>query len=272
MPTNISFNGSSYSFPLNGEQNWATAVFNYLSAVAAGTLQKNGGSFTLTADANFGNTFGLIAAYFKSAAANIAQSGIARLANADVLAWRNAGNSGDNTLGKGSTDNIPAWNSVDLVNLSTAQTLTNKTLTSPTLNSPTISSSPSVAPAVLIFGASASLNATTTSYLFPGFSENTVGTNELKIYMPAAGKLSNLYVWERTGSTTQGIVYTVNKNSTPSTITCTVPAGAGSVNANDTTHTLSVAAGDLISISAAGVSGIAGASTEITATLLFTQA
>jgi hypothetical protein len=98
-------------------------------------LQKSGGSFNLTADAEFGSTYGLVSGYFKSASSNIAGSGAVRLSNTDSIAFRNADNSGDMLLSSdGTTDGILNYNSVPLVTLSAVQTLTAKTLTSPKLN------------------------------------------------------------------------------------------------------------------------------------------
>lgn len=96
-------------------------------------LQKAGGAFTLTGDANFGSNFGLIVKYLKSVSSNPASTGVVRLANTDGIAFRNSGNTADITLTP-HADGILQYNSIDLVNLSAAQSLSNKTLTSPTLS------------------------------------------------------------------------------------------------------------------------------------------
>lgn len=134
MAVNVSLNGVSYSIPQTGNKNWGTAVTSYLVALASGVLSKAGGNFTLTADANFGATYGLVSSYFTSRTANAAATGAVRLAAADAVKWRNAANLGDVALGVAS-DRLQ-WAGVDLVDLSTAQTLSNKTFVTPALGTP----------------------------------------------------------------------------------------------------------------------------------------
>lgn len=102
----ISFNGVGYIIPDVGEQNWGQNVTNFLVAIPAGCLQKVGGLFTLTADADFGASFGLVSSYFKSRASNQASVGAFRLANTDSIAWRNFANSGDNLLTVNSSNQL----------------------------------------------------------------------------------------------------------------------------------------------------------------------
>jgi hypothetical protein len=104
-------------------------------------LQKAGGVFTLTNDVNFGASYGLVALYLKSTATNIAQSGVVRLGNADKVAFRNSGNTADLSMGLGASDEIQ-FNSIDLADVSSAQTLTNKVIDG---NSNTISNVPASA-------------------------------------------------------------------------------------------------------------------------------
>lgn len=98
MSTNVLFNGTTYVVPAVGEDNWGNNVSNYLIAIAAGALQKTGGSFTLTAEVDFGATYGLKSAYFKTRTANPATAGILRLANNEGIQWRNAANGANLTL------------------------------------------------------------------------------------------------------------------------------------------------------------------------------
>lgn len=98
MATNISFNGSTYSIPAEGDSNWGTGLSNFFIAIPSGALQKSGGAFTLLAETDFGATYGLKAAYFKSRATNPSGTGIVRLGNAESIAWRNAGNTADLSL------------------------------------------------------------------------------------------------------------------------------------------------------------------------------
>lgn len=98
MSTNVLFNGTTYIVPAVGEDNWGTNVSNYLIAIAAGALQKTGGSFTLTAEVDFGASYGLKSIYFKTRTSTPATAGILRLANNEGIQWRNAGNSANLTL------------------------------------------------------------------------------------------------------------------------------------------------------------------------------
>ena len=98
MSTNISFNGVTYTIPAEGDSGWATSLSNYFIALSTGTLQRSGGSFTLTAELDLGNAYGLKGAYYKSSAANPSSAGILRLGNNESIGWRNAGNSADYLL------------------------------------------------------------------------------------------------------------------------------------------------------------------------------
>lgn len=127
MSSTITFNGVSYSVPATGDENWSDSLTLYLIAIASGALQKTGGTFTLTAETDFGATYGIKSAYVKSRGTNPSATGILRLANAEAVSWRNAANSGDLALKVNASDWLQ-YNSIDLVDKSTAQTLTNKTL------------------------------------------------------------------------------------------------------------------------------------------------
>lgn len=98
MSQNVVYNGVTYTIPNTGDENWGDTLTTYLVAIPSGCLQKTGGGFTLLADVNFGGTYGLVSAYFKSRSANIAASGQLRLAQSDIITWRNQANSGDLAL------------------------------------------------------------------------------------------------------------------------------------------------------------------------------
>lgn len=107
MATSVTINGQVYAQPDQGTPPpWGDIQATIVAALASSTLQKNGGSFTLTADVNFGATYGLISTYFKSRTADIATTGILRLANADVIGWRNAANDGNLTLAPNGSDHL----------------------------------------------------------------------------------------------------------------------------------------------------------------------
>ena len=128
MATNLVVNGVSYSYPQTGDQaGWGDQATFWATAVTSGMLQKAGGAFTLTGDANFGTNFGLIAKYFTSVAASAAATGTFRLASTDTIAWRNNANTGDIALSKNASD-VVLFNGIAYADLSSIQTFTNKTL------------------------------------------------------------------------------------------------------------------------------------------------
>lgn len=106
MATNVTFNGTIYSVPAEGDSNWGTALSNYFIAIASGALQKTGGTFTLTAETDFGGSFGLKALYVKSRATNPASAGIFRLGNNENISWRNAANNANLSLSVDATDTL----------------------------------------------------------------------------------------------------------------------------------------------------------------------
>lgn len=109
MSTSVSLNAVSYTIPAQGEGNWGTNVSNYLIALSTGVLQKAGGTFTLTADVDFGATYGLKSAYYKSRNTP-STAGIVRLGNNESVGWRNAANSADLLL-KLNASNVLEFNS-----------------------------------------------------------------------------------------------------------------------------------------------------------------
>lgn len=94
----FNINGTAYTFPDTGDENWGDNVTSWASAVSTGLLQKAGGSFVLTAEVDFGATYGLKSVYLKSRATNPASTGEVRLGNTQGVYWRNAANSADLAL------------------------------------------------------------------------------------------------------------------------------------------------------------------------------
>ena len=142
MATIVSYNGSNFSIPANREpRGWGSSLTSFLLEVAEASLTPSGGNYRLQADLNLGSdgvtpsSFGLVALYYKSVTANIAQSGQLRLARADTIAWRSTTNT-DLPLGVSASDRLQ-FDSVNIPTISSTDTLTNKTLTSPVINSPT---------------------------------------------------------------------------------------------------------------------------------------
>lgn len=114
MAQSISFNGLVYTIPDTGETDWGENLTNFFVAIPQGALQKTGGTFTLTADVNFGPNYGVLAAYLKSRGANPATIGLVRLTKTDAIVWRNQANSGNLQLTIDSSNNL-TWDGVKLV-------------------------------------------------------------------------------------------------------------------------------------------------------------
>ena len=129
MSVSVTVAGVAYTIPQVGEVSWGANVTSWIQAISSNTLQTSGGTLTLTGDLNFGATYGLFAKYFTTISTNAAQSGVLRLSNTDGIGFRNAGASADYTL-KPHADGFLQYNSIDLANISSAQTLTNKTFDS----------------------------------------------------------------------------------------------------------------------------------------------
>lgn len=117
MATSVTMNGTSYDIPAVGDS-FGTALSNYLIAISTSCLQKTGGSFTLSADANVsGSGYGLVSTYYKSSGSNISTAGVVRLANGEEISWRNNANDGNISLSVNSSDQLE-FNGVALVNSS----------------------------------------------------------------------------------------------------------------------------------------------------------
>lgn len=124
---------------------------------------------------------------------------------------------------------------------------------------------------VIQFGCWDTIADTATRYLWPGFSKTDNTTSQVTMRVPAAGKISNLYVRaysEASGGTT---TLTVNKNGVPQTLSVVLPSVAG-VSGADTTHSFTVAAGDRLSVSVVHGVGISAGAAGLVATLAFTAA
>lgn len=106
MAVSITFNGLIYSIPQVGDESWGESLTSYFVAISQGALQKSGGSFTLTAEVNFGASFGLLSQYYKTRTSNVASAGQFRLARTDVISWRNQANSANLDLGVDSSNNL----------------------------------------------------------------------------------------------------------------------------------------------------------------------
>jgi len=103
----LTINGAVFEYPVNFDENWGVDATGWAQAVTNGMLQMSGGSFPLTAEVDFGGSFGIKALYLKSRETNIASTGIVRLANASAgIVWRNGTNTGNLVLTTDAGNNL----------------------------------------------------------------------------------------------------------------------------------------------------------------------
>ncbi len=109
MSTPVVYVGNTYNVPAYQDTGYAQGSGNlssYLIALATGSLTLSGGSFPLLADVDFGANFGIESIYYKSRATFPASTGVVRLGNTEIVAWRNATNGADITISVNSSDQL----------------------------------------------------------------------------------------------------------------------------------------------------------------------
>lgn len=106
MSISVVFNGILYSVPETGEEAWGETLTTYLVAIPTGCLQKTGGTFTLTADTNFGANYGLLSKYFSTRTTAPSTAGLFRLAISDTIGWRNNANAANLLLAVNGSDQL----------------------------------------------------------------------------------------------------------------------------------------------------------------------
>lgn len=114
MTIELDVNNEIFEYPAPNDNFWGADATNWAIAITTGTLQKAGGNFTLLADVNFGNTYGLISSYYKSISNNISSTGIVRLSNTDKIGFRNGDNTSDISLGIDNNNKLTFNGSLDL--------------------------------------------------------------------------------------------------------------------------------------------------------------
>ena len=90
MTLSLNVNGTIFAYPETRETKWGSEASAWAASITTGVLQKSGGSFVLLAEVDFGPSFGLKSLYYKSRTASPATAGQVRLANTDVISFRNA--------------------------------------------------------------------------------------------------------------------------------------------------------------------------------------
>lgn len=106
MPIALEVNGEIFDYPTINDREWGVEATDWAVAVTSGMLQKAGGLFQLLDDIDFGVTYGLISNYYSSRTADASSVGTLRLANTDVIGWRNAANSANLSLSVSGSDEL----------------------------------------------------------------------------------------------------------------------------------------------------------------------
>lgn len=130
-------------------------------------------------------------------------------------------------------------------------------------DSSTAPSNSTVGPSTFCFGDSVSSGNTTAEFLDPWYQISTTSTTEAKIVAPFAFTARNLYVYGNTAYSGGSVINTVRKNAADQALTCTQTAG--SATCSDTTHSVTFAAGDQISIKKQGQAGISAGAQRVVA-------
>lgn len=118
----------------------------------------------------------------------------------------------------------------------------------------------------ITFGANDLGTAATALFFAPGFIAAASAT-EIKLAVTRPGTIRNLRVQiVAAGTDAQVVTYTVRKNGVDTTLTTTKSNDAAG-SASDTTHSFTVVAGDLLSISILKAAGVTAGQTGVTATL-----
>ena len=125
MTVLLTINGQDFDYPGPGpDEQWGPEATDWATAVSTGLLQKEGGLFTLLSEVDFGATYGLKAAYYKSRSSNVADAGVLRLARTDGINWRNEANLADLVLGVDSSDRLTFNGTIIQQSLSVTDTAT----------------------------------------------------------------------------------------------------------------------------------------------------
>lgn len=110
----VVINGNNFDYPEVGDTEWGDAATNAFKALAGSTLQNAvdisdptaTNEFTLLNTLDLGGNYGVKVLFISSRSNDSAQSGVFRLSNNELVAWRNGNNDGDNTVAFDNSDNF----------------------------------------------------------------------------------------------------------------------------------------------------------------------
>ncbi len=122
---------------------------------------------------------------------------------------------------------------------------------------------------ILTWGNGSVSSTTTTRYLAPGYEDSIAPTSVVQWVAPCNGTISQLYAKHNTaGGNANAIVYTARKNGSAQTLTVSVAANSTTA-VGDTTHSFTVAAGDVVDIEVTKAASVGTSPTDIMVTAQF---
>lgn len=128
MSINKTIDGTTYRVAELGNSGWGTYTTEMLVALIDASLTKGAADTKpLTAELDLGDTHGVQVAYVKSNTTNAGTTGKIRLANGDIISWRNAGNTDEIEI-KVNAGNRLVIDDVVIPSVSSTDTLSNKTI------------------------------------------------------------------------------------------------------------------------------------------------
>lgn len=98
MSIPLTINGAVFEYPQNFDEDWGIDASGWAVAVTAGALYLSGGNFPLTAQVDFGSSFGIKVKSILTETTNPASAGYIALAKTDAIEWRNNANSANLSL------------------------------------------------------------------------------------------------------------------------------------------------------------------------------
>lgn len=122
------------------------------------------------------------------------------------------------------------------------------------------------ASSVFQFGGASGLSAGNARYMQPGMA--AVSSTETFVVVPIGGKLSRLYLYATSAMSGDSCVFVLQVNGVASALTATMLNAQNSV--SDVTHSVSVVAGDRISLKATAGASYSSGGANLSASVLFT--
>ena len=103
----VVINDQSYQYPETNDTEWGSIATQAFKDLTACTLQKkNQGEFALENELSFGSAHGIKVLFISSVNNDPAVSGVFRLCNGELIAWRNGNNDDDNSISFDASDNF----------------------------------------------------------------------------------------------------------------------------------------------------------------------